>query len=96
MAFSFETQSDKGKFWNVIGLAAVIVALGAGTYLLFFTEEPLVDVIVPPELESISKLSDAEIEEGVLTENPVYQQLGSKVNDIEPGEAGRDNPFAPF
>lgn len=77
-------------------MAAVVVALIAGAYLLFFTEEPFVDVIAPPELETISQLSDANIEDGVLANDPVYQQLGNKVNDIEIGEAGRENPFAQF
>jgi hypothetical protein len=96
MAFSFQSQSDTGSLWNIIGVAAIIVALVVGAYLLFFTEEPLVDVIAPPELESISQLSDVDIEEGVLADDPTYQQLERKVNDIETGEAGRENPFARF
>ena len=96
MAFSFENQSNGGNLLNIVGVVAVILALGVGTYLLFFTEEPLVDIDAPPELESISRLSDVDIEEDVLADNPVYQQLERKVSDLEIGEAGRENPFAQF
>ncbi len=96
MAFVFENQSNGGNLLNTIGIAVIVIVLGVGTYLLFFTEAPLVDVIAPAELESISRLSDADINEGVLKQDPVYQKLGIKVGDIEIGEAGRENPFARF
>lgn len=96
MAFSFENQSGNKNILNIVGVVAIILFLGIGTYLLFFAKEPLVDVIAPLELESISQLSEVDIEEGVLADDPVYQKLGRKVNDIEPDEAGRENPFARF
>jgi hypothetical protein len=96
MAFSFENQSDNKNILNIVGIVAIVLFLGIGTYLLFFTKEPLVDIAAPSELESVSQLSDANIEEGILENDPTYQKLERKADDIEPGEAGRENPFARF
>jgi hypothetical protein len=96
MAFSFENQSNNKNFLNIVGVAVIVLLLGLGTHLLFFIKEPLVEVIAPSSLESISQLSEVDIQEDVLANNPVYKKLERKANDIEPGEAGRENPFARF
>jgi hypothetical protein len=95
MAFSFENQSGKNVF-GIAGVVIIVILLGVGTYLLFFSKAPLAEVIAPPGLEDISNLSAVKIEDGTLANNPVYKMLGPKVNEIELGTPGRENPFARF
>ena len=96
MAFSFKTEGENKNLMNIIGVIIVILLLGLGTYLLFFAPEPFVEVVVPTELESVSSLSSISLDDSALEDNPVYQLLNNKVEDVDPGEAGRDNPFAQF
>jgi len=81
---------------GTIGVVIIILLLALGAYLLFFAEEPFVEVLAPSELESVSELSEIELDEGPLKDNPVYQVLTNTIEDIDPGEPGRDNPFSPF
>ncbi|MBU2101686.1 hypothetical protein KKH05_03140 [Patescibacteria group bacterium] len=96
MAFSFKTEGDNKNLMNIVGVVVVIMLLGLGTYLLFFAPEPFVEVVAPTELESVSELSSVSLNDSALKDDPVYNLLENKVEGVEPGEAGRDNPFARF
>lgn len=96
MAFSFNSTTDNKSLMNIIGVSVIVALLGFGTYMLFFAPEPFVEVIAPPELESISELSKIDLEGTNFADSGLYQSLEEKVPEVETGEAGRENPFAPF
>ncbi len=95
MAFSFSEGTNR-NWLNTVVMVAVILILVLGTYFLFFAPEPFVEIIVPTELEPISKLSKVEFDHSELTNSEVYQSLRQQVPEAVPGPAGRSNPFAPF
>lgn len=94
MAFSFEQTGNRGNTMNIIGVVVVVVILVAGTYYLFFAPTPAIDVVVPPELESVSNFSEIDLDTGGAQD--VIDSLEEHVPGVEPGPSGRDNPFAPF
>lgn len=78
----------------IIVIAAA--ALVAGTYYLFFAPTPFIEVIVPTELESISRISESGLNVSTVFNSPVYQSLRQYAAPVEIGEIGRANPFGPF
>ncbi|MDP2735651.1 MAG: hypothetical protein Q8P12_05595, partial [bacterium] len=64
--------------------------------MLFFAETPLIEVVVPPEVEDISELSRVDFSATDFSSDPVFTSLRRHVSEAEAGPAGRENPFAPF
>jgi len=96
MAFTIEGENrSKGLVRLVVGVIAVILLLFA-TYYLFFTKPPQIDVLVPLELETISKISEVSVDPGAVIDSPQYRLLKEHVDPPELGEFGRVNPFARF
>ena len=96
MAIIIEGEKQgKGTVQAVVG-AVVAVLLLVATYWIFFAEPPLVEVIAPQELESISRISQVEVSPEVVTGSPVFKSLKILADDPELGEFGRENPFAKF
>jgi len=96
MAIRVEGQKDT-KIWTQLTVGAVVVVLLiTGTYYLFFKNPPLVDIIVPPELETISKISKVDINPEVVTKSELYKSLVEHVAEPVINGAGRENPFARF
>lgn len=96
MAFSFQDNGQKRDWFTIITVAIVVVFVLFGTYLLFFTKAPLIEVVAPPELREVSDLSEINFDQAALEESEVLQSLRQHVSDAEPGEAGRENPFDRF
>ncbi len=93
-------EEKKNNLWLTVGaLAFTVLFLGAVTYYLFFTDVPHIEqVIVSPELQSISKVSKINLEVvASVTGSPLYKSLVKRVNDPNLGGVlGRQNPFVPF
>jgi len=96
MAFSFQDNTQKRDWFTIMTVATVFVFIVAGTYLLFFTEAPLIEVVAPPELKQVSELSQIEFDEAAFQQNETFNSLRRHVSDAQPGESGRENPFARF
>lgn len=95
MAILVEEKNQTGGRLKML-LVAAAAALVAGTYYLFFAPTPFIEVIVPTELESISKISETGLNPSSLFNSPVYQSLRQYTGEVEIGEVGRANPFQPF
>jgi len=97
MAIVVEGQKDKNILLQVVAIGGVVLLLVIGTYYIFFKNPPFVNVIVPPELETISKFSDVDISPEIITELELYLSLVDHVGKpVINGFGGRDNPFARF
>ncbi len=95
MAFSFKQEANR-NWVTPVAVGAVILVLAIGTYLLFFAKAPLIEVVAPPEVESVSELSRVNFSAADFANNPAFSSLRRHVGEAQPGLAGRENPFAPF
>ena len=96
MAFTIKAENRrKGLVKLVVGIISILLLLFA-TYYLFFTSPPQIDVLVPLELEAISKISKFSVDPGAVIDSPQYKSLKKHVGPAELGEFGRVNPFARF
>ena len=95
MAFSFTEQSNS-NWITIIVISIVAIALVGGVYMLFFAEAPLIEVVAPSDLETVSDLSKVNFSSTDFSSDPVFNSLRRHVSEAEPGPAGRENPFAPF
>ncbi len=74
----------------------VVVAVAGGIYMLFFAKTPLIEVVAPPEVGSISELSKVDFSASDFSQSTVFSSLKRHVSEAEAGPAGRTNPFSPF
>jgi len=95
MAFAFQEESNKNILTITI-VVSVAVAVVGGAYMLFFTKAPLIDVVVPPEVGSVSELSKVDFNANDFSNSSVFSSLRRQVSEAEAGPAGRTNPFSPF
>lgn len=95
MAFAFKEESNKGFFTTTM-IVLMVVAIVGGAYMLFFSKAPLIDVVAPPEIGSVSKLSKVSFSSSDFTNSAVFSSLKRHVSEAEAGPAGRTNPFSPF
>lgn len=96
MAILVEGNGQKGGRFKLLIIIVGAAALVAGTYYLFFAPTPFIEVIVPTELESISKISEGGLNVTAVFNSPVYQSLRQYAAEVEVGDLGRPNPFSPF
>ena len=95
MAIIIEKEKRGARTQMIVGIIVVFV-LFFGIYYLFFVRPPLVDVIVPQGLKSISKISEVKISPSTVIDSPIYKSLKEYVKDVDIGEFGRENPFDRF
>lgn len=99
MAINIEGSSTtrSGLVPLVVGVV-VVIALIVLTYFVFFSQAPLVEVLAPQELETISEISAIEIDPKTVLNSPEYTFLDSRTSepDLSGLEFGRENPFDRF
>ena len=95
MAFAFQEESNKSLFGTTMAIL-IIVAVAGGVYMLFFAKAPLIEVVAPPEVETVAELSKVDFSASDLSESAVFSSLRRHVSEAEAGPAGRANPFSPF
>ncbi len=97
MAIVIEKEK-KGVNWFAIFTVIIIVAIiGIAGYLLFFSEVPLAEKVIPYQLEVSDQVSQLQFQSAVqvLTNNKFYQSLQSYVILPLPSSdsIGKTNPF---
>lgn len=97
MAIIVEEEKKNNPWFLALITFIIVLFLGLGTYYLFFKPVPGIEqVIVSPELQSVSKISKITLDVASVTNSDVYKSLIKHVNDPDLGVFGRPNPFAPF
>ncbi len=97
MAIIVEEERKSSPWLIVIITVFLIVFLVFGVYHLFFKPVPgEQEVVVSPELQSISRVSKITLDISSVIDSPVYKSLLKQVSDPSLGVFGRANPFAPF
>lgn len=92
-------EEKKNNLWFTAGIIVfAVLFLGLATYYLFFKAVPGIEqVVISPELQSISRVSKINL--GVVssvTEAPLYKSLVKHINAPDLNVYGRTNPFIPF
>ncbi len=90
-----EGNGRRGPF-KVLAIIVALIILGTVTYYLFFAPAPLIEVIIPSGLRSVSQISEAGLNTPGIFNSPVYRSLRQYVADPVIGEIGRTNPFSPW
>ena len=96
MAITVEQGSGRKGLFRLITGAVVVVALVVATYVLFFTTPPQIEVFAPAEIQTISQISEIDIDPSAIINSREYKALREHVSPPELGEFGRVNPFARF
>jgi lipoprotein signal peptidase len=96
MAIQIEQEKKKTNWFNLVLVALFIVVLFLVTYFIFFKKPELIDVVAPGSLQSISQISQIQ-----LDPTPVVQTLnkyftGNYGAALTIPTPGRSNPFAPY
>jgi len=97
MAIIVEEERKSSPWLVVIIFVFLLAFLFFGAYYLFFRPVPGdQEVVVSPELQSISRVSKITLDVSSVTDSPVYKSLLKQVSDPSLGVFGRANPFVSF
>lgn len=96
MAITFE-EKKKGINWFVIAAVAVVLGLiGLAVYFLFFSPTPVIEVIVPRQLESVAEISEIQFDPSTVINSSSFRSLKNYTGLPSAGQLGRENPFISF
>ena len=96
MAILVEEETGRKGVSGVFIIAVIITLLGAATYYLFFAPTPLIEVVIPSGLKTVSRISESGLNTPAVFNSPVYKSLRQYVAEPVVGEIGRPNPFSPW
>lgn len=94
MAILMEEGNGRHGSLKALAIVSVLIILGIVTYYLFFAPAPLIEVIIPSGLKSVSQISEEGLNTPEVFNSPVYRSLRQYVADPVIGEIGRTNPFS--
>ena len=96
MAFKIEGNKNNKGLPRLILLIVGVAVFVFATYYLFFTVPPQIEVLVPPELMTISQISAVNIDPSAVINSEAYQSLKKHVDPPQFGIFGREKPFSRF
>jgi len=96
MAILVEEETGRKGISGVFIIAIIVILLGAATYYLFFAPTPLIEVVIPSGLKTVSRISESGLNTPAVFNSPVYKSLRQYVAEPVLGEIGRSNPFSPW
>lgn len=96
MAIAIEGEKNTKGWIQIAVIAVTALFLIFGMYSLFFKSPPLVEVLIPQELETISRYSEININPRAITESTLYSSLIQHVSEPVVEGFGRENPFSRF
>jgi len=93
MAIIIEEEKKGVNWFAIVSIILVVVIIAIAVYYLFFAPVPLIEKVVPTNLQSIQALSNIQLQPGVIINNSKFQILKTYVNPIIIGPVGKSNPF---
>src|SRR3989344_2143675 len=96
MAILVEEETGRKGISGVFIIAIIVIFLGAATYYLFFAPTPLIEVVIPSGLKTVSRISESGLNTPAVFNSPVYRSLRQYVAEPVLGEIGRSNHFSPW
>lgn len=90
-------EEQKTRSWPIIITSIVVIAaLFFGAYYLFFKKPELIEIVVPGNLQNLTRLSAARFDPKAVIDSAVFKTLRDYSTPITVPPAGKDNPFQPF
>lgn len=100
MAVIIQPNQRGSRTFIIISVAAALAILAIGAYYLFFTPAPLIEAILPANLQSVADLSGLQFNPQEVLQDEFFasEDPGRSINlpVIGPNSLGRENPFAAF
>lgn len=100
MAIIVQPNRSGSRTFMIFSVLAVLTLVAIGGYYLFFAPIPLIETILPANLQSVSALKGLQFNpEGILKSaflNPVKPSRTIDLPVVETGTIGRTDPFAAF
>src|SRR3989344_973936 len=97
MAIQIERKGIEVNWFAIAVTAFVLIFIGATTYFLFFTQQPLIQTIAPIDKSVDEIVNQVRVDKDSIVNNPVFSKLDSHNIPLpDAGILGRPNPFAPI
>jgi len=82
----------------LVMVLVVLGVIGAAIYYLFFSPVPLIEKVIPQQVQSIKNISLTEFNPETVLNNPTFQILKQYINAVElpQNPTSRSNPFTPL
>jgi hypothetical protein len=96
MAIVIENRKSNFNFFSFLFFIFLFVVVIGGAYYLFFAPTPGIEIVAPSSLESSEKIADVKFDPSSVIGNPALKNLRQYSAPPEPGDLGRNNPFASF
>ncbi|HOF50179.1 MAG TPA: hypothetical protein PLH22_00600 [Candidatus Colwellbacteria bacterium] len=98
MAVIIQPNQRGSRTFILISAASALAILAIGAYYLFFTPAPLIEAILPANLQSVADLSGLKFNpEEILQDEFFSSETPRRSVDlpvIGPNSLGKENPFA--
>ena len=95
MAIIIEEEKKAIPWFPIIVGILIVLALGMGTYYLFFAPTPAIEVVLPPALKSAEVLATIDIDPTSVINSRSFRSLRVYTGLPSVGELGKANPFLP-
>lgn len=99
MAIIIQPSQSGSRTFILISIVAVFAIIAAGAYYLFFTPAPLIEAILPANLQSVADLKGLKFNPEEVLKNQFFAEKPRKsitLPTVGSGVLGRANPFAAF
>lgn len=93
MAVYLEEKQKSTNWFAIITVILIIGLLGIGFYFLFFAVPPIIEVIVPPILETTMEITKVQFDPALIINSDNFKSLRSYTGLPTIGSIGRENPF---
>lgn len=96
MAIIIEEEKKSFNWVAVLSTLIIVAVVFVGSYFLFFTKPELIEVVIPGELQNLSKISSISFDVESVIASQTFKLLRKSSDDVTPGAPGKNNPFKPF
>lgn len=97
MAIVIEKEKSGINWFAILIILVLAVVIGAAAYYLFFAPTPLIEKVVPYQVQISSQLSQVQTQSIVqaVTDSKLYKSLQKYVvlPEVSPENIGKTNPF---
>jgi hypothetical protein len=96
MAIIIQPKQNGSKTFILVYIVAILAIVAAGAYYLFFTPAPLIEAILPANLQSVADLKGLKFNPEEVLQNQFFTGTRKSITLPEVGTdvLGRINPFA--
>lgn len=94
MAIIIKEERKPVNWFALAIIAVVLLVVFFGSYFIFFQKPELIDVVIPNELQEISRISQLSFDPEGIMSSPAFQSLRKYTDAIPHTQTpGRENPF---